>query len=194
MVGSARGEERENAFRIIQSIHAWAGLGYIQDLHSTAEQVIAKLPSVLKVAGIHIGEIKHSTRDGTIIYESSFVYNQRVYRISWRIKTIMSILQKQWESEEYTNVDAIRDIVGISIVYPDDTPIEEKIEIVSRVAALMPNFGYILKDKGGLKERISDVERAVREKGKNPVHISTRRGSSTNGKFENTSLSGFMKF
>lgn len=34
----------------------------------------------------------------------------------------------------------------------------------------------------------------VREKGKNPVHISTKRGSSTNGKFENTSVSGFMKF
>lgn len=140
MVGSPRGEERENAFRIIQAIHAWAGLGYIQELHNTAEQVIEKLPDVLKNAKMHIGEVKHFTRDGTIIHESTFVYNNREYAISWRVKTVMSILQKQWESEEYTNVDAIRDIVGISIVYPDDTPLPEKIDIVGKVAALMPNF------------------------------------------------------
>lgn len=140
MVGSPRGEERENAFRIIQAIHAWAGLGYIQELSNMAEQVIEKLPDILKAAKMYIGEIKHFSRDGTIIHESTFMYNNREYRISWRVKTVMSILQKQWESEEYTNVDAIRDIVGISIVYPDDTPTHEKIDIVSKVAALMPNF------------------------------------------------------
>jgi hypothetical protein len=189
MVGSPRGEVRENAYRIIQAIHAWSGLEYIQELHATAEQVIEKLPDVLEKVGIHIGPPKHTTRDGTVIYQSSFTYKQREYEITWRIKTIMSILQKQWESEEYTNVDAIRDIVGISITYPDDTTITEKVEIVSKVASLMPDFGYILKDKGGLKENISEVERIVREKGKNPVYTSTKRGSSTNGKFENTSVS-----
>lgn len=58
----------------------------------------------------------------------------------------------------------------------------------------MPNFGYILKDKGALKDGIFDVEKRARERGKPPAFVTTKRGSSTNGNFENTSVSGFMQF
>lgn len=145
---SPRGVERENAFRVIQAIHAWSGLGYIQELHDMTEGAIQKLPDVLTGAGIRIGTVTQEARDGTIIYSSTFMHAGRQYDISWRIKSVMSVLQKQWESEEYTNVDAMRDMLGISIAYPDDTPQSEVIELTARVACLMPNFGYILKDKG----------------------------------------------
>lgn len=131
MVKSPRGVERENAFRVIQAIHAWSGLGYIQELHDMAEGAIQKLPDALGNVGIRIQDVTQEARDGTIIYESHFTYGGREYGISWRIKSVMSVLQKQWESEEYTNVDAMRDMLGISIIYPDDVSQSEIIELTS---------------------------------------------------------------
>jgi hypothetical protein len=52
-----------------------------------------------------------------------------------------------WETEEYTNADAIRDVLGMAIIYPDETPVGDRVDIISTFATLMPNFGYILKDK-----------------------------------------------
>lgn len=73
--------------------------------------------------------------------------NQKEVTLSWRVKTIPSILLKMWETEEYTNADAMRDLIGLSVVYPDDTTEQEKIEIMFTFGKLMPNSGYILKDK-----------------------------------------------
>jgi ppGpp synthetase/RelA/SpoT-type nucleotidyltranferase len=36
--------------------------------------------------------------------------------MEFRLKTIRSILQKMWETEEYTNENAIRDMIGIAFI------------------------------------------------------------------------------
>jgi hypothetical protein len=35
-----------------------------------------------------------------------------------------------WETEEYTNKDAIRDMIGVSFIFPDGTPLDEKQELM----------------------------------------------------------------
>jgi len=60
--------------------------------------------------------------------------------MEWRVKTVRSILQKLWETEEYTNKDAIRDMIGVSFIFPDRIPVEEKKYFIIETGKLMPNF------------------------------------------------------
>lgn len=62
-----------------------------------------------------------------------------------------------WETEEYTNKDAIRDMIGVSFIFPDGTPLDEKQELMITAWALMPNFWYILRAKWEFWGIISDV-------------------------------------
>lgn len=69
------------------------------------------------------------------------------YQIDWRVKTPESILQKMWQKMQYNNVDAMRDIIGMNIIYPDSATDEDKKELITAFSNLMPDYGYILKNK-----------------------------------------------
>ena len=53
-----------------------------------------------------------------------------------------------WESEDYNNVDALRDMIGIAPFWPDETPEEIKLEVIKKLTDIMPNYGYMYKIKG----------------------------------------------
>ena len=80
-----------------------------------------------------MSKIESSIRDGAIIYSSTFIYNAREYDISWRVKSVQSILQKQWESEEYTNADAMRDVAASSLIHPDGDENGDTVELMSKI-------------------------------------------------------------
>ena len=58
-------------------------------------------------------------------------------KIEYRLKSMRSILLKMWESEEYNTIDAMRDIIGIAITWPDITTSKEKVEVMGKFSQLM---------------------------------------------------------
>lgn len=192
MFNSWSGEQRENAFRIIQTFHAWSSIAEIETIHNEAQSCIKEIPNILKHIGYKVENIQQNKKDDAIIYSWSIKYNNKSYFIEWRLKTIRSILQKMWETEEYTNIDAIRDIIGMAFIWPDNTDNTDKVDIISRFASLMSDFWYLLKDKGWLWSQIQNVEDKMKWKNKHPVHTTRKRWDSTDEKFKNTSLSGYI--
>ncbi len=194
MLDSWHGIQRENAFRIIQSFHAWSSIEQIEKFYELALERINLLPKKLEDIGIKlIGKICTIEHNGTTIYSANALHNWKPFRMEWRVKTVKSILQKMWETEEYTNVDAIRDIIGISIIWSEETPIDDKKNIITRFWTLMPDFWFLLKDKGGLWDNIFTVQEMLKNQKKNPVYISLKVWETTHPEFTNTSLSGYMQ-
>jgi hypothetical protein len=111
MFSSGSGEERETAFRIIQAFHAWSGIEDIEHHRNQAEGCVAEIATVLHNIGLPVSNIRHSEHNDATIYSGTIGHNGDIYRIEWRVKTVKSILQKMWETEEYTNIDAIRDTI-----------------------------------------------------------------------------------
>jgi ppGpp synthetase/RelA/SpoT-type nucleotidyltranferase len=67
-------------------------------------------------------------------------------QIEHRLKSMRSILLKLWESEDYNNIDAMRDMIGVAIVFPVITA-EEKIEVITKMTTLFADKGYMAKNK-----------------------------------------------
>ena len=72
--------------------------------------------------------------------------------MEYRFKSIQSIRLKMWESPDYNNIDALRDMIGIAIVWPDDTPQNTKVQVVSRCTEIMADKWYLIKNKIFLHE------------------------------------------
>lgn len=115
--------------------------------------------------------------------------------IEYRIKSLRSILLKMWESEEYANIDAMRDMVGIAIIWPDDTPTNTKIEVIEAFSQMMANKGYIIKNKGLLDKNGEKQLRAfMQDAQKKPlgkIVSSHAKKSKSHADFSNISISGF---
>lgn len=192
LMSSGSGEKRENAFRMIQAFHGWSGIEEIEEMYDKALSQISKLPQKIRGLWFKLYDQQEEKRDGTTVYSATLAIDGKEYRLEWRVKTIKSLLQKMWETEEYTNIDAVKDIIWITCIWRDDATDEEKINLVSKFARLMPDFWYLLKDKGWLWEKIKDVEDRVKIKKKQPIYISRKKWDSTDPNFKNTSLSGYM--
>lgn len=193
MINSNHGWERENGFRIIQAFFAWSSIDDIEKYHNLALEKIGDMPKQFKKIGIDvIWSIAIESHNDATIYSSSILFQWKTYRAEWRVKTVKSILQKMCETEEYTTKDAIRDMIGISIIYPNNTPFEEKKNVIIATGKLMPNFGYLLKDKWWLWDKIYEVESALQKQWKNPVHVSFKLEDTSNPEISNSSTSGYM--
>lgn len=194
MFSSGKGEQRENAFRLIQAFHAWSGIEIIESLHEKAKDDIPKIPDFLKRNWIiPISEITTELRGADIIYHVDIALNGKKYHLEYRLKSIKSILQKMWETEEYTNENAIRDMIGLAFIWDDDTSTEDKRELLTKLWTLMPNFGYLFNNKWGINnEDIDSIAKSLQEKKKEPIYVSRKISVTTDPKFANTAFSGFM--
>jgi hypothetical protein len=193
MFKSWKWRDRENAFRVIQSFHAWSNIEEIEKINNEANSVISKLPINFWKQWLPITNISQLNEDGVILYTWNIQYNGKNCKIVWRVKTVNSILQKMWDKEEYTNIDAVRDIVGISVIYPDNTTPEEKMKIMSAFAKIMPDFWYMLKDKWELNGTGDALLKELEIKHKNPIYTTEKRTDYTDPNFRNTSMSGYTR-
>jgi Region found in RelA / SpoT proteins len=180
----------EDAWMIIQSFQAWPRVNEIEELCESAKEDITKMDNAFNKVWIKIGKIvteQHIT--GTTLYHSELFMWEKKYNISWRVKTPESILQKMWQKSQYNNVDAMRDIIGLNVIYPDGTSEEEKRELLQVFSNLMPNYGYILKNKWAIKSS----EWLTENLDKKPMAIKEEKSEMTHENFSNMSLSGYMK-
>lgn len=191
---SWQGGSRENAFRLIQAFHAWSNIEEIEKIHNDANSIIGLLPKTLTSAWLVVKDITEERMDEwVILYSWNVKYNWKECKINWRVKTVQSLLQKMWDKEEYTNIDAIRDVVGISITYPGDTSNEDKVKIISSFAKIMPNYWYLLKDKWEIWDIQDSLLQTLRSKEKNPIHTTRKKTDYTDPDLRNASMSGYTR-
>lgn len=182
-------EKVEDAWMIVQSFYAWPRVNEILEICSKAKWEITKMPKTFESVGITIGKIsmeEHIT--GATIYHSEVELEGKKYGISWRVKTPESILQKMWQKSQYNNVDAMRDIIGMNIIYPDNTSEAEKKALIRKFSGLMPDFWYILKNKWA----VDKSEWLTEGLSKTPIAIKEDKSEMTRDDFTNMSLSWYI--
>jgi len=187
---------RKKAWKIIQAFHAWWNVIAIKNLYNEALAAVWKFPDKIKKNWIDLKNITSEIKDWVQIFYASTLMGGISVELSWRVKTPKSILLKMWETEEYTNADAMRDLIGLSVVYPDETTGEEKQKIILKFWDLMSNYWYILKNKWELSGEswgLEKTEEELKRQWKSPLYTSSDIGDSTDPNLRNTSMSWFSR-
>lgn len=183
--------DTEDAWMITQTFHAWARVIEIEELCRDAEKKITELPKVLQGVWLTISD--QSSRISTTwvkIYYAKLESKGKTYDISWRVKSPESILQKMWQKSDYNNVDAMRDIIGMNIGYPDKTSDTDKRKLLHKFAWIMPNLWYLIKNKSEVPS-VTFLEWDDLQK--KPLWSTEERSDATSEDMENMSVSGFIQ-
>lgn len=190
-------KDRKKWWKIVQAFHAWGNVVEIEKVYMEAVGKVEKMPEKLKSIGITAWKVYTSTSpDWVRVFSTESELSWQKISLSWRVKTPKSILQKMWETEEYTNADAVRDLIWLSVTYPDDTSEEEKQKIMVLFWKIMPHYGYILKNKGELSApdwTLEKLEEELKKQKKSPLYTSSDLWDSTDPRLRNASMSGFSQ-
>ena len=213
------GIKAKKAWTLVKAFSAWGSYEEINSIREKWVSQISQMQDKLIQSWIHVdmGTIKHETNGWN---ENVTIYPGRVSLIldsgdtftcdiEYRLKSMRSILLKLWENEEYTNIDAMRDIIGMAIIWPDDTPQDTKIEIIWQFSQIMSNKSYVIKNKWLLNKRgasdpwikdwvwKTDIEKLharIKDGLKKPLGgVVSNKKEKTDEKFINASISGFTQ-
>lgn len=188
---SGKWNDRKKSWKIIQAFHAWGDILNIEkDFASTmdlCDDVSKKLLTHWFI--LHWTISQSMNWQWVIIYSAKYKFNNQIIEVSWRAKSPKSMLKKLWETEEYVRSSAVRDELGISFVYADDTPQDAIVAIMQAWSLMLAHNGYILKNKWELDNE--DTFRKVStEIKKRPLFAEHK--SWGDPKMKNASQSGFM--
>lgn len=187
------GARRKDLFRIIQACHAWGNIHAIEAAYDNARQYADPkiMETLLKKAGIKL--IKHERQlADELMYQGQVEIEGKTYPFYWRSKSMKSILQKLWQTAEYSNEDALRDTLGMTILIDDKTPMSRVSQILSACQKMMPNYGYIVKNRNMLPEE--KFHTILKEQTrKHPMYTSSSSNANTNANLRNIAFSGFTQ-
>lgn len=196
----------KNAWMLIKAFRAWGSLWDIREKNSQSHLLVSNVPSKLKEIGAHISNvktktertIKNDTEEGCTIFQWDVQIKLNdgtsfPCKIEYRAKTVRSILVKMWESEDYNTVDALRDMLWIAIIWPNDTKEEIKLEIIQKFTEIMPSYGYMFKNKGLLwKDSQKKLKQFFKQdNSKRPLWVSLQMKKKSDPRLNNVSLSWF---
>lgn len=197
------GLDSKKAWMFVKSFSAWGWYDEIATLRESAEKRIDMIPNKFREHGIDLWPIEKEEEritDGEVltIHKTQAKFKLSNGNILWcnlefRVKSMRSILLKLWENEDYNNIDALKDILGFAIIFPDGTDEESKEEVILQCSQLMSNKGYILKNKGLLNtDNLSALKRHLKDKDKKPLwKVVNTRKMKTDKRLNNSSISGF---
>lgn len=193
--------ESKKSWLLVKAFNAWWGYTEISNHRKQAEANIKEVPSMLQKLWIRLltdnNSLKKDT-DNIGRYTCAFTtknWDDISFELEFRIKSMRSILLKLWESEDYNNFDALRDIFGMAIIFPDHTPDELKEEIVLKFSQIMTNKWYLIKNKWLLWEKsLKRLKNKLKNEDKKALwKIVSSTKWKTSNKFKNTSISWFSK-
>lgn len=190
------GKRRTDMMRILQAFHAWGNISEIEKAHNNAEKYAEKgnMWELLSHAGIILCPDDKITVEQDALWNKRYIWsitiNNATYPFIWRAKSTLSALHKLWETPEFTNINANRDMLGATIIF-DKTSKKEKLDVLARISTVYPNYGYIMKTKWLFIE--SELTSRFKQTKTYPMDITSRKWDTTNPKLNNASLGGFVK-
>jgi hypothetical protein len=200
------GRDGKNAWMLVKAFRAWWSLWDIRKKNSQSRYLVTNIPSKLSEIDAHVSNVETVTERYTKngIEEECNIFKWDIKmklsngsffscKIEYRAKTVRSILIKMWESEDYNTVDALRDMLGIAIIWPDNTPEDIKLEMIQKFTGIMPNYGYMFKNKWLLW---ADSQKKLKQyfkqdNSKKPLWMSIKMKGKSDPKLNNVSLSWF---
>lgn len=188
------GARRLDLMRIIKSFHAWGNINKITEAYNNGREYAnpTNMSTLLKKAGIKLIDYQAMNSD-EIMYKGTVQIDDKQYQVQWRSKSMKSILQKLWQTEEYSNQDALRDTLGITIIVPDGTPEQEIAHIIEKCQHLMPNYGYIMKNRNLVPKKLFETIIEKSPPKKRPIYATPGSNKTTNPYLDNFAMSGFNK-
>lgn len=189
--------EKRKLWMFVKSFTAWWSYEKIDILQKTGIEQMKSLREKFKNVWITL-DTEDTNMNGKSIIPGKMTCELEdstffTCTMEYRFKSIRSILLKMWESPDYNNIDALRDIIGIAIVWPDDTPQHTKVQVISRCTEIMADKWFLIKNKdlftrNEMKEIIMNTELT----GKRPLKwFQEKRHEKSNPRFRNASVSGF---
>lgn len=187
------GARRRDIMRIIKSFHAWGNIDAIEEAHEIAKEYAHpdNITALLRRVGIKLTDY-HNIPGNIVMYKGKIQINGKEFEFYWRAKSMKSILQKLWQTAEYGNYEALRDFLGMSVVVSDDTDDETIANITRTFSKIMPNYGYIVKNRNMIPAERLNIE-LRKNRVKRPISPAGRSGHTTSAHLQNIALSGFSK-
>lgn len=190
------GLDAKKAWMLIKAFTAWSAIMDIEKIHEKWKEYLETIPSRLSNADwITLENIGQSGDDW--VFTGNIVFNIHGNSIpciiNYRLKSIRSILLKMWENADYNTIDAMRDIIGIAIVFPPNTDEVVRTEIIKKMNSLfMLPRQYMFKNKGLIEGKESTTE-ILNNPESPPLNqrAAISRNKKTTSKFINASASGF---
>ncbi len=211
--GDKSGIKSKKAWTLVKAFSAWGSYETINAIRTKWKSQISQMQSKLAESWIQVvmsdpkDEINGWSETVTIHpgNVSLTLNNGSTFTciIEYRLKSMRSILLKMWENEEYTNIDAMRDIIGIAIIWPNNTLQDTKIEVIWQFTQIMSHKSYLLKNKWLLitaswtkdwawKSDIKQLNAILKESISKPLGgMVSHKSEKTDAKFINASISGF---
>ncbi len=185
----------KHIWMLIKSMRAWWSYDYIQEQHKKAEQYIHSIPNILREQGFDFKESmlkKEGSYDGNIDIHTWIIHlsDTEIIQIEYRTKSIRSVLLKLWESEDYNNYDALRDTLGMVIIFPDLMDEDVKLSIIWRMSSIMNHKWYMLKNKW-LIEHKKNIKNIIPPDHEPLGTVVEWRKWKSSEKLKNLSFSGF---
>lgn len=192
-----KGYIQRDVWTLVQAFHAWGNIEEIEKYQKEAQDFVdsddflSHIQNKILKTNFKTTSIKETISRNPNVYRIKASYRWTSMDFIWRAKSIQSILHKMWEDREYTNESAMRDMIWISFVTPDDIsePILQK--LYKDTTKLMPDYWYISKSKWNLCNT-GWLEQHY-ESGKHPIYVTSSWSDTTNPMLDNISVWGFMK-
>lgn len=193
----------KEAWTIVKAFSAWWWYADIERLRQETERNTTNLPDKLEWTWVNLTFTESSIENGahhepvTINkYQASIYIGNGTYipcAVESRVKSMRSILLKLWENEDYNNIDAMRDLFWMAVIFPKDTSDIDKERAILTFTQVMSNKWYIIKNKWLLNdEGIKQLKSNIKNQDKKPLwKVVSKRKWKTHQKLENTSISGF---
>ncbi len=188
-LGNPSAKTQKLSWKVLQGFYSWWAIEEIEELDvkyrkpEFQEAIQGKIQTVFW----NISNITSEEVDGTTVNHGSITYKGNTIDISWRIKSIESILMKNWEDEDYGYISSLRDKLGLSLTFPDDMSDDDISELMRTGSTLLADRGYILKNKWLLPDDV--LTQINYESWKTPLFTSTKPWGDP--KMQNASQSGF---
>ncbi len=193
----------KSAWMIVKAFHAWWSIDHIINAQKQALEWVKKLPQMLISSGIQIITPQvHTDDDWNISFTGDILValsngDQQKAHTTYRVKSIESLLVKLWADVDYTNTDALRDMIGWAIHgdFWDNQSI--KFELIQKISGLYANRWYLYKDKWWFGDKSDLSEKAykgLKNARKKPLSQSRHRDAYSSDIVRNISLSGFMRY
>ncbi len=183
--------DRKKAWKVIQAFHAWGDVNTIEEDFADTMERCKEIPKKLLKAWFILQWAITTSRhpQWAVIHSWSYTFNDQPIEVSWRVKSVKSLLKKLWETGEYIRASVVRDALGMWIGYDDTTSQDMIIDTIRAWSGMLAHRGYILKNKWELDDE-NTLQKVITGTRKQPLFVEHKPWGDP--KMKNASQSGFM--
>ncbi len=188
------GLESEVAAEFIRCLYAWSDIETVEIIHWQAEGFSRNFVTILGSVGIYQSwNTTSNTKWENTVFSWTFqmpIWNTAVdFKMSWRVKSIRSMLLKLRCDKNYGRAELLRDAFWATTIPNGTISDYQREKLLQRLLTIPENNAYIVRNRNTVN--VGELSKILG--GLSPAVISSTWKDRTNWVFRNISISGFTR-